>query len=62
MNSLFGGVLFHSDDASSWSGEAREQYRQLLRIREAAKIRVHADEGLSVSYELDGERHTLVIE
>ncbi len=62
VNSLFGGVLFHSDDMSRWSGEVQEFYRQLLRNREAKNIRVHTAYGLAVSYELDGQTHTLQIE
>ncbi len=62
VNSLFGGVLFHSDDMSGWSDEAKTFYRELLRGREAQNVRVHTEKGLSVSYELDRQRHTLVIE
>ena len=62
VNSLFGGMLLHSDDMAKWSEEAKAAYRQLLRNREATKLRVHADHGLSVSYELDGQEHRIVIE
>ena len=62
VNSLFGGVLLHSDDMSGWSEEARAVYRQLLRNREATDLRVEAEHGLAVSYELDGQRHRVVIE
>ncbi len=62
VNSLFGGVLLHSDDMSRWSGEAMALYRQLLRNRDAEKICVHADDALSLTYELDGEKHSLLIE
>ena len=62
VNSLFGGVLLHSDDMSKWTDQAKAAYRQLLRNREATNVKVHADHGLSVSYELDGETHRVVIE
>lgn len=62
VNSLFGGVLLHSDDMSRYTPEARAAYAQLLKNRQAKNVRVHADSGLAVSYELDGERHRLVIE
>ena len=57
VNSLFGGVLLHSDDMSRWSGEARAFYQQLLRGAEAEEIRVQNGDGLSVRYLLDGEEH-----
>ena len=62
VNSLFGGVLLHSDDMSRWSEEARDFYQQLLRLRDAEDVRVRADSGLRVGYTLDGQPHTLEIE
>ena len=62
VNSLFGGVLLHSDDMAKWTDEAKAAYRQLLRNREATNVKVHADHGLSVTYDLDGESHRVVIE
>lgn len=62
VNSLFGGVLLHSDDMSRYSDDARALYRQLLRNREAKNIRVDAEDGLSVSYELDGVEQLVRIE
>ena len=62
VNSLFGGVLLHSDDMSRWTEESRAFYRRLLRMRDAEKIRVDADHGLRVSFELDGEAVCLEIE
>ena len=62
VNSLFGGVLLHSDDMADWSGEARAFYRQLLRNRDAEKIRVYQEKGLVLHYELDGQRHICRIE
>ncbi|MBR5095242.1 MAG: alpha-galactosidase, partial [Oscillospiraceae bacterium] len=62
VESLFGGVLFHSDDMSGWTEEAHAFYRRLLRIRQAQNVRVHADRGLRVSYGLDGKTYDIVIE
>ena len=62
VNSLFGGVLLHSDDMSKYTPEARETYKQLLKNREAKNIRVDADSGLTVSYELNGVEELLTIE
>jgi alpha-galactosidase len=62
VNSLFGGVLLHSDDMADWSDEARAFYRQLLRNRDAEKIRVYHEKGLVLHYELDGQRHICRIE
>ena len=62
VNSLFGGVLLHSDDMSRWSEAAGDFYQELLRLRDAEEVRVCADHGLRVSYRLDGQPHTLEIE
>ncbi|MBO5555925.1 MAG: alpha-galactosidase, partial [Oscillospiraceae bacterium] len=62
VNSLFGGVLFHSDDMSRYRPEARAAYARLRRNREAENVRVLADRGLAVRYTLDGQEHELVIE
>ena len=61
VNSLFGGVLLHSDDMSRYTEEARAFYRQLLRLRDAEDVRVHTRNGLAVSYSLDGQTTTLEI-
>lgn len=56
VNSLFGGVLFCSDDMSAYSPEARAFYEELLRNRGATEIRVDTSQGFRVSYTVDGER------
>ena len=61
-NSIFGGVLLHSDDMSKWSDEARAIYRQLLKNRDAENIRVFAGRGLRFAYDLDGQTHTVTVE
>lgn len=62
VNALFGGLLLTSDNMGSYSEEAKEYYKKLLHIRDAENITVNADDGLSVSYELDGQRHEIIIE
>ena len=54
--SLFGGMLLCSDDMSAYSEDALKQYRQMLKNREAENIRVIADGGLAVEYELEGRK------
>ena len=55
--SLFGGMLLCSDNMAEYSPQALEQYRQMLKNREAENIRVLADEGLAVEYELEGKKY-----
>ena len=55
VNALLGGVLLTSDDPSKYSPEAVKQYKDLLKLCNAENIRVNADNGLSVSYTLNGK-------
>ncbi len=61
VNALLGQVFLTSDDPSRYSREALAQYRELLRLRSAADIRVDADNGLSISYTLDGKQERLTV-
>lgn len=61
VNSLFGGVLLCSDNMGQYSDEARAQYARLLENREAANIRVNADDGLTVSWDVNGTEELLTI-
>ena len=61
VNSLFGGVLFCSDDMSAYTPESRAFYEELLKNRSASEIRVDTQKGFTVSYTVDGERRTLEI-
>ena len=54
VNALFGGILLTSDDPSKYGHGARDQYRELLLLRNAENVRVNADNGLTVEYVLDG--------
>lgn len=62
VNALFGGVLFHSDNMANYRPEQNAQYREILRLREADRIRVEADHGITVRYRLDGQEHALIVE
>ena len=61
VNSLFGGVLFCSDDMSAYTPEARAFYEELLANREATDISVNTAGGFSVSYTVKGERKKVEI-
>ena len=61
VNSLFGGVLFCSDDMSAYTPEARAFYEELLANREATDISVDTAGGFSVSYTVKGERKKVEI-
>ena len=62
VNGLFGGLLLCSDNMGQYSGEAREYYQYLLRLRNAENIQIQNERGLSVRYELDGKTHEIVVE
>ena len=57
MGPIFGGMLLCSDNMAEYSPQALEQYRQMLKNREAENIRVLADEDLAVEYELEGKKY-----
>ncbi len=61
VGALLGGVLLTSDDPSEYSPEAADKYRELLELRKAENVRVHADNGLSISYVLDGKEQRVII-
>lgn len=62
VNALFGGLFLTSDNMGLYGAEAREFYKELLRIRNAENVTVNADDGLSVGYELDGRQYSVKIE
>ena len=62
VNALFGGLFLTSDNMGLYGAETREFYKELLRIRNAENVAVNADDGLSVSYELDGRQYSVKIE
>ena len=61
VNSLFGGVLFCSDDMSAYTPEARAFYAELLQNRDASDVRVDTQNGFTVSYTVGGERRIVRI-
>ena len=56
VNSLFGGVLFCSDDMSSYRPEVRTFYKELLANFHAENVRVETEDGFRVSYVVNGEQ------
>lgn len=57
VNALLGGILLTSDDPSKYSLTVAEQYRDLQKLRRAENIKVSADNGLTLTYDLDGKKH-----
>jgi len=62
VNALLGGIYLNSDDMGKYGEDKKALYKSLLRLRDAKNITVEADEGLSVSYEIDGVRETVTVE
>ena len=62
VNSVLGGVLFHSDNMAEYGAVARAHYAQLLKNRGAEHIRVDDSEGLALCYELGGRPMRVRIE
>ena len=63
VNSLFGGMLLCSDNMAQYTPEAKKQYAQLLRNREATHIRVLTEgKHIILRYRLDGREHILFVE
>ncbi len=62
VNSVLGGVLFHSDNMAEYGAVARAHYAQLLKNRDAANIRIDDHEGLALCYELSGRPMRVKIE
>ena len=61
VNSLFGGVLFCSDDMSSYQPDVRAFYEEMLQNRQAADIHVETGDGIRISYVVNEETKVLEI-
>ena len=61
VNSLFGGMLLHSDNMAKYTDEARKKYKHMLHLRDAQDIEVLADDGITVTYVLDDIKHELIV-
>ena len=59
VNALLGGVFLTSDDPSAYTEEMKEKYRQYRHLSEAETLAVHTDNGLSITYLLAGQKHTI---
>ena len=62
VNSVLGGVLFHSDNMAGYGAVARAHYAQLLKNRDAEHIRIDDHDGLALCYELNGRPMRVRIE
>ena len=62
VNSVLGGVLFHSDNMAGYGAVARAHYAQLLKNRDAEHIRIDDHNGLALCYELNGRPMRVRIE
>ena len=62
VNSVVGGVLLHSDNMAKYRAAERARYQQLLRNRNACRLRVLDGPGLTLCYELDGVEHRVIVE
>lgn len=62
VNHLLGGMVLTSDDMTRYDDGKIARYRKLQSLRRAENIRVHADENLKISYDLDGKREEFTIE
>ena len=60
--SVVGGVLLHSDNMARYRAAERARYQQLLRNRNACRLRVLDGPGLTLCYELDGVEHRVIVE
>ena len=60
VNALLGGVLLTSDDPAAYGEAQRETYRELLRLRDAKRVRFDADK-FCIHYILDGRPQTLLL-
>jgi alpha-galactosidase len=59
VNALLGSVLLISDDPGEYTPEQREQYRQVLSLRQAEEIRVLSDPAPTLQYRLNGKVYKL---
>lgn len=60
VNALFGSVFLTSDDPGSYTQDMRRQYQTLRMLFQEGKVlEVNADQGLTITYELHGNVHTL---
>ena len=58
VNALFGSVLLTSDDLNRFDRAKAEQFRQLVKLKNAEDVRIDPDT-FTIRYKLDGKDHTL---
>lgn len=59
VDALLGDVFLTSDDPSSYTEEMRRKYRYYRSLTNAVVTGVSADRNVSITYELDGHKHTV---
>ena len=62
MDALLGSVFLTSDDPSRYTPEMKEIYRKLRHLSTATNIDLRVDEKIQITYDLDGERQTAIID
>ena len=58
MDALLENVLLTSDDPSNYTDEMKAKYKMLRHLTTATNIRLSTDNGITITYDLDGEEHT----
>ncbi|MBQ1630403.1 MAG: alpha-galactosidase [Firmicutes bacterium] len=62
LDALLGSVFLTSDDPARYTDEMKEMYRKLRHLSTATNVRLKVDEKIRISYDLDGETHTAVVD
>ncbi|MBR2748943.1 MAG: hypothetical protein IKD97_03575 [Firmicutes bacterium] len=62
LDALLGSVFLTSDDPARYTDEMKEMYRKLRHLSTATNVRLKVDEKIRITYDLDGETHTAVVD
>ena len=62
LDALLGSVFLTSDDPSRYTPEMKDIYRKLRHLSTAQNVHLEVDEKIRITYDLDGETHTAVID
>ncbi len=62
LDALLGSVFLTSDDPARYTPEMKETYRKLRHLSTAKNVRLKVDSKIRITYDLDGETHTAVID
>lgn len=58
VDALLGSMLLTSDNPATYTPQAIRQYEHIVHMRGATNIRVHTDDGVTISYVLDAKEHS----